>query len=390
MAALDDASRFNIPPNVKKLTDWNLEFAFKIYQLMTKNIKGNMALSPINIAAVLNVISNGPDKETAENLKNVLKLDIVGTQQDINKAFEFVHQSIKSSKVVQENKDSFSITNTMHIQNSCNVSPDFLRTVRCYNTTLTKVNFNRDAKTLNETCRQWFKSSPAENASKLSQDIVNEKSLLALCSAIHFKVPWKIMFDKKNTSRGLFHKTVSQKMVTRYMNLKANFNFIEKDRPECQMIQLNFCSSGYEMYAILPKRIDGLTELETSMTSKVFKSLRTSMTLTKMEVIMPKFSIDTGFLVQEVDEDLGIKIQPQSEVTGTSSNKTLHPTTVLQKTHVEIAEDGHINAGQSIAQVRHSKKSMTNFNANHPFMFIIYDNRREIILFIGRVTEPMK
>jgi serpin B len=61
---------------------------------------------------------------------------------------------------------------------------------------------------------------------------------------------------------------------------------------------------------------------------------------------------------------------------------------------VEVNEEGtEAAAGTAVVMLGSAappKRPVTVFRAEHPFLFLIRDNRNGSILFLGRVTDPTK
>jgi serpin B len=61
---------------------------------------------------------------------------------------------------------------------------------------------------------------------------------------------------------------------------------------------------------------------------------------------------------------------------------------VIHEAFVELNEEG-TEAAAATAVVM-SRSAPTVFRANHPFLFLIRDNRTGSILFLGRIENPTK
>jgi serpin B len=55
---------------------------------------------------------------------------------------------------------------------------------------------------------------------------------------------------------------------------------------------------------------------------------------------------------------------------------------------VEVGEEGTEAAGTTAVAVAANGDRTYEFRADHPFLFLIRDLRRGVILFIGRVSNP--
>jgi serpin B len=67
----------------------------------------------------------------------------------------------------------------------------------------------------------------------------------------------------------------------------------------------------------------------------------------------------------------------------------LYLSSVLHRAFVEVNEDGTTAAAATVTHVR-TKSERPSFRADHPFLFLIRDNRSGSILFLGRLMDPTR
>ena len=65
---------------------------------------------------------------------------------------------------------------------------------------------------------------------------------------------------------------------------------------------------------------------------------------------------------------------------------------VIQKAMIEVEEEGTTAAAVTVIRMsRRSKRPrVTQFNADHPFLFFLRDLDTGILLFQGRIVDPTK
>jgi serpin B len=86
-------------------------------------------------------------------------------------------------------------------------------------------------------------------------------------------------------------------------------------------------------------------------------------------------------------------IYGQADFSGMNGRKDLFIGDVIHKAFVEVNEEG-TEAAAATAVVMMPGAALLNprpipvFRADHPFLFLIRDNRNGSILFLGRVTNP--
>ncbi|MGC2793625.1 MAG: serpin family protein, partial [Candidatus Sulfotelmatobacter sp.] len=124
-------------------------------------------------------------------------------------------------------------------------------------------------------------------------------------------------------------------------------------------------------------------------------------------VTMPKFKIEARFSLGDTLIAMGMKEAfdvKMADFTGTASRKTmqrdgngnLYIGAVIHKAYVDVNEEGTEAAAataivhQNVGAYHARPNPPIIFRADHPFMFLIRDNRSGSILFIGRVTNPSR
>ena len=74
--------------------------------------------------------------------------------------------------------------------------------------------------------------------------------------------------------------------------------------------------------------------------------------------------------------------------------KDLFISAVVHKAFVEVSEEGtEAAAATAVVMTRsavHMHAEPPVFRADHPFLFLIRDNRTGGLLFLGRITDPTK
>jgi serpin B len=120
-------------------------------------------------------------------------------------------------------------------------------------------------------------------------------------------------------------------------------------------------------------------------------------------VTMPKFKMEAQFEFGRTLKTMGMKDAfdlKTADFSGIASRETmqregnLYISAVIHKAYVEVNEEGTEAAAATaatavLAAARPAPPTPPiMFRADHPFMFLIRDNRSGSILFIGRVTNP--
>ena len=154
------------------------------------------------------------------------------------------------------------------------------------------------------------------------------------------------------------------------------------------------------MIVFLPNEAAGLSALEASMTaSNTQQWLRQLRPLPKVIVTVPKFKMTQQF---GLGATLGAMGMPQAfekgvaDFSGMTGKRDFIISAVIHKAYIDVNEEG-TEAAAATAVVMSRAMAMSPvriqtpvFRADHPFAFLIRDNRSGAILFMGRVTDPTK
>ena len=79
---------------------------------------------------------------------------------------------------------------------------------------------------------------------------------------------------------------------------------------------------------------------------------------------------------------------PPADFSGMDGKQDLYISEVLHKAFVDVNEEGTEAAAATAVTMSRGMMRLPTFLADHPFIFLIQDNRTGGILFCGRVMDP--
>jgi len=169
--------------------------------------------------------------------------------------------------------------------------------------------------------------------------------------------------------------------------------YMEKEGP-FQAIELPYKNNELSMVVILPEKVDGLADVENSLSADNLKAWLASMSQQDTTISLPKFKMTWGTEnIAGTLQTMGIK--DAFRTSANFSGMTDHPEglfigAVFHKAFVDVNEEG-TEAAAATAVVMgpvgppHKPKV---FTADRPFLFLIKENAGGAILFMGRVVDP--
>jgi serpin B len=146
------------------------------------------------------------------------------------------------------------------------------------------------------------------------------------------------------------------------------------------------------MVVLLPKKIDGLAELEKTLTAAKVADWLPKLREQEVSVSLPKFKMTSEFSLKDTLSAMGIKqlFNPNgADLSGMNGQRDLFVSAVVHKAYVDVNEEGtEAAAATAVVVTLAAAPAHPEFRADHPFVFLIRDNHSGSVLFLGRVANP--
>jgi len=153
-------------------------------------------------------------------------------------------------------------------------------------------------------------------------------------------------------------------------------------------------ASDISFCVILPKKLFGIGDIEKKMNNDFFDKILDNTYRTKISLSIPKFKLESSYVLNEALKNAGLKsaFSTKADFTGITKKVPLMLGQVIHKTWIEIDEEKTEAAAATAVTIMITGGKPTSykvFTADHPFVFIIIDNRTKAIIFMGRYVEPI-
>jgi serpin B len=159
-------------------------------------------------------------------------------------------------------------------------------------------------------------------------------------------------------------------------------------------LELPYAGNDLSMIVVLPKKADGLAELEKTLTADKLSQWLSRLQETEVDVTLPKFKTTVEVELSKTLSALGMPLafSGRADFSGMNDGKeSLHISGVFHKAFVDVNEEGTEAAAATGVAVKATAAEITPvFRADHPFVFLIRDKRSESVLFMGRLVNPTK
>src|SRR5262249_17508489 len=144
---------------------------------------------------------------------------------------------------------------------------DFLKLTRDnYGAGLNEVDYMRSTEAARKTINAWVEKETNNKIKELIKDgMLESDTRLVLTNAIYFKGDWASQFKKDLTRQEEFRCGASGKVKTALMHQNGEFGYFEDK--DVQGLELPYVGKDLSMIVLLPKKVDGLADLEKGLTA---------------------------------------------------------------------------------------------------------------------------
>lgn len=178
------------------------------------------------------------------------------------------------------------------------------------------------------------------------------------------------------------------------MNRTGSYKYFES--AGFQALTLPYKGNDLSMVVLLPRQANGLPALEKSLTAETLAQWTTQGNAREVQVGLPKFKMTSMFSLGEQLKALGMTLPftPRADFSALCAGDQLFISSVVHKAFVDVNEEGTEAAAATgvlmqTTSIRQPVQPVV-FRADHPFLFVIRDNRSGAVLFMGRVANPAK
>jgi serine protease inhibitor len=371
------------------VAEGNNAFAFALYgQLRNRN--GNLFFSPESISTALAMAYAGARGSTASEMAKTLHFTL--PQQHLNPAMGALLSDLNAVH------DGYQLTvaNSLWAQQGYTFLDNFLQLLKTdYGAGLNQVDFKGATEAARLTINRWVEQKTQDKIKDLLQPgTLAPSTRLVLTNAIYFKGDWQTQFDKAQTRDEDFYPSQAQTKKVAFMHRESSFSYF--DGGAFQLLEIPYKSKELSLVVLLPKDRSGLAALEQSLTaSNTQQWLSQVVQRDKVIVALPKFKSTQQF---ELGGTLGAMGMAQAfsgsaDFSGMTGKRDLAISDVIHKAYIEVNEEGTEAAaatavGFRALAMRGPVEQPPVFRADHPFIFLIRDNRSSSILFMGRMADP--
>lgn len=373
-----------------ELVPGNTRFAFELYSRLASG-EGNLFFSPYSISTALAMTYAGARGNTASEM--AATLHFTRDQEKLHPAFSALEQQVQGA---EKKGIRLSVANGLWPQEGYPLRQEYLAlTGKYYGGLVRQVDYVNAGEDARLTINQWVEEQTQEKIKGLLQPgDVSSATRLILVNAIYFKGLWKNPFKEKDTRDAEFHlttqKSVPVPMMLRWVDCRyASLSDLE-------VLELPYAGDLLSMVVLLPREIDGVQKIEEKLTLENLTGWLGVLRQQEVIVYLPKFKTTSRFGLGRTLSSMGMHDAlnaAQADFTGISDQPDgFFIGDVIHQAFVEVNEKGTEAAAATAVVMRATAAPVIHhpptFRADHPFIFLIRENRTGTILFAGRLADP--
>ncbi len=369
---------------LSSLVDSLNKFSFDFYQKISENKEDNIFFSPYSIFVALSMAYEGAHGNTATQMYNILNFlqNDSETQGSFGKIYNLLNQKQEGYRI--------STANAFWIQQNYPFLTKYINLLQnYYMAEANELDFSKNVEAA-RIINTWIENQTnGKIKDMIDPSALSEFTRLVLTNAIYFKGLWENPFDPKYTTKIDFKVNPSKTIEADMMSLSDRiFNYTETD--ELQILKLPYEDNDLSMLVILPKE-NNISIVDSSLNTLNIEDWNDNLHEIKINIDIPKFKFKTEYNLNNVLTKMGM-VDAFSEIdadfSGMDGTKSLFISDILHKAFVEVNEEG-TEAAAATAVIITTSVVTTEFNADHPFVFLIQHEETGAILFMGKIMNPV-
>jgi serpin B len=342
----------------------------------------NLFISPFSILTALHMAYAGARKDTAAQMEKALHIKIPQDQ---------FHQIFNRFSALLDVSEGYELT----VANALSMKIE-RQILDSYKNLIKSVYRGEFLEFSVGVINNWVSRQTRGHINRIVDNM--DAAVLVLVNAIYFRGLWDRQFEKENTRDSDFFLMSGKTARVPLMHQMNTFRYTEN--PSMQILEMVY--KGHQrsgrlervsMVIYLPKKRDGLAELERGVTAEFIQQTIASLRKCNVDVFFPRFSLETAYGLNEPIKGMGIAeaFTPDADFSGmTADPQGLRIDSIIHKATIDVDEKGTV-ATAATALLTRSLRAIPFpvFRADHPFLFLLRDVNAGIILFIGKLMVPI-
>ena len=376
------------------ISEANNQVAINLFKLLETDTQKNIFFSPFSILTAMTIEYEGARGNTALEMEKALG---ISSEDNVRRlGLQNITDSLTSENLNYE----LNVANALWIRDNYKVRPEYADIINIHYDGVVDSFNSKSADKINK----WANDSTRGKIPEIiSKDALSDVGLkVIITNAVYFNASWMHEFDVFDTKKSDFwindKKSVDVDMMEQVV---SQIHYTKIDNVQILKIPYKSDSNRLSMIIALPEDRDGIEDLENNLTYDMFTAWTRNTEPHLVQMYIPKFKIETqydGSKTIPAFKNLGISDAFNSSSADLSG---MTPETATNLYISDIVHNAFVNVDEigteaaAITMIYNSKIStpvyfgdVMTFRADHPFIFTIWDDETNTILFMGKISDP--
>lgn len=367
------------------LADNSANLAFSLYHNMAKEKDTeNILISPVVVASSLGMVALGAKASTASQVKTVLSVDKL-KDEHLHAGLSELLTEVSDAK---KRNTTWKINNRLYGPSSVSFADEFVKSSKKhYNYDHSKINF-RDKRSAVNSINEWAAKSTDGKLPEITKDVQNPDGAM-IVNAMFFKPHWDEKFHDKMVDKRGFLVTRSFTVAVPMMHRTGLYDFYEDKENRIFVLNMPLGQKQASMIFIMPYHLEPLDRLEKLLTRKQVDTWISKLENRAVAISLPKIALEVSHNLQKHLAELGLTEavdKAKADLSNISGKKELYLSNVFHASAFELDVGG--NPFDTSIYGSEKLRNPQLFYVDHPFIFLVKDNKTNSILYIGRVVRP--
>uniref|UniRef100_UPI00398ECE76 serpin H1-like n=1 Tax=Pristiophorus japonicus TaxID=55135 RepID=UPI00398ECE76 len=368
------------------LADSTLNLALNLYKTMVKNQKlasENLLFSPVVVASSLGVMSLGAKDKTAKQIKSLLNINL--RDDALHPTFSELFNEVSNETA---RNTTWKIGSHLYGPSSVKFRDDFVqKSKRYYRHDNSKINF-RDKRSSIQSINEWASQTTKGKLREITKDVPSIDGAFFV-NAMYFKPHWDHTFHHTMVDNRGFMVTRTHTISVPMMHRSDLYNYYDDKDNKILIVEMPLAHKYSSMIFIMTYHVEPLERIEKLLTKDQLNTWFSKLQIQAVAISLPKVNIKVSHELQKHLQELGLTEavdKNKADFSGITGKKDLHLSYMLHAAAIEWNIEG--NPYDMNLNSREELKSAKLFYANHPYIFLVRDNKTNSILLIGKLVTP--
>lgn len=371
----------------ENIVEANDILGFKLLEEIDASEDGNVFVSPASLFMALSVVYNGATGTTQEGIAEVLEA------QDVDQT-ELNAGNLALMKALQAEKEDIDleIANSLWMSDLYEFTDPYKENIETYyDAQIEKIDMMAPESV--ERMNDWVEEKTHGKIKEMIDGPLDADSVGMIMNAVYFNGNWTYPFDEAETEEDDFHLVDSGTKTVPFMTLHADLDYTERE--DMQIVRLPYGEKEeMSMFVFLPNEDEGMVAIQNQFNKESYAEMTSELKEETGTVRLPKFELEYEINLNNTLKNLGMNESFGHEAQFTEMIYARIPIwmdQVKQKTYLNIDEEGTeaaaVTSTDTIMESAPEDEPFT-MNINRPFYLTIVDEETEMLLFVGRITNP--